>query len=591
MAKLVGTTTRSATLYQALTAPDKMKLGAKGAPVYTEEGVEDSRLTLFTMLVRGLDTEYIAESVSRILAFAETNTLAKEDLFVMMMQTRDIRGGKGERELFYTLFMTLMMTNQAECIALLDLIPEYGCWGDLITLFQKMPAYPDTKSAIITTMKTQLDNDTRLLVSYEESTSTATSSGAGAEAIDIKKPKLSLAGKWMPREGSSETFVAFEFAKVLFPEVTTKGAQMKAYRQLITRLNKALQTLEVAMCGHTWETIDPKGVPGRALKLYARALNNQPSTYAKYVHRALATAEERFPTDEDRKTCAAHFKAHLGKVATGEASVHGADVVFPHEIVNLLMNHLDDDLVLSPEQIATYEGQWADIVRKTKTANGLKKCVPVADVSGSMQGLPMTVSIALSILTYEVTDFPFIITFHDTPAIIKLDDCPTLLDKVRRVKKSPWGGSTNFQATMDLVLGKCVEAHLPASEIPKWILVFTDMGFDSANGYSRYVPSRTSGETHIEMIHRSWIAHGYTPPTIVVWNLRGEYKDFHAKADTDGVLMLSGWSPAILKMLQNEGIVLGTPMDGLRAILDDARYDPVRTRLREFWASFGVETF
>jgi hypothetical protein len=70
----------------------------------------------------------------------------------------------------------------------------------------------------------------------------------------------------------------------------------------------------------------------------------------------------------------------------------------------------------------------------------------------------------------------------------------------------------------------------------------------------------------------------------VVWNLRAEYKDCHATADQEGVVMLSGWSPALFKVLQEKGVEIATPLDALRALLDDPMYDCVRQRVRQ-WRS------
>ena len=43
------------------------KLGINGADVYDEEGVGDYRVTLFTMLNRGLEETYIQDNVTKIL--------------------------------------------------------------------------------------------------------------------------------------------------------------------------------------------------------------------------------------------------------------------------------------------------------------------------------------------------------------------------------------------------------------------------------------------------------------------------------------------------------------------------------------------
>jgi hypothetical protein len=93
------------------------------------------------------------------------------------------------------------------------------------------------------------------------------------------------------------------------------------------------------------------------------------------------------------------------------------------------------------------------------------------------------------------------------------------------------------------------------------------------------------------MIREAWKRAGedmwnqpFVPPRIVIWNLRAEYKDFHATADEEGVIMLSGWSPALFKVIQETRVEVLTPMQGLRLQLDDPMYEIVRERLRSLVA-------
>ena len=51
---------------QAMNSPDTTKLGVNGADVYTEEGVGDYRVSLFTMLNRGLEQSYIKDYVNKV---------------------------------------------------------------------------------------------------------------------------------------------------------------------------------------------------------------------------------------------------------------------------------------------------------------------------------------------------------------------------------------------------------------------------------------------------------------------------------------------------------------------------------------------
>ena len=86
---------------QAMNTPDLSKKGINGADVYSEEGVGDYRVSLFTMLNRGIDASYIGDYVGKV--FDRKINEEMRDVFVMAFQTRDVRGGKGERDLFYSL--------------------------------------------------------------------------------------------------------------------------------------------------------------------------------------------------------------------------------------------------------------------------------------------------------------------------------------------------------------------------------------------------------------------------------------------------------------------------------------------------------
>jgi hypothetical protein len=163
------------------------------------------------------------------------------------------------------------------------------------------------------------------------------------------------------------------------------------------------------------------------------------------------------------------------------------------------------------------------------------------------------------------------------------------------------GTSTDFQKAMDLVLQRCKEQRIRPGYEPENLIVLTDMNWDQACGSDRaslYTGNRyrhhvktDAWQTHVEMIRESFKragedmwgpGNGLTMPRIVIWNIAASSTDFHANADTEGVVMLSGWSPSLFKVLQKEGVVIQTPYAALRAQLDDERYDPVRARV-EAW--------
>ena len=77
----------------------------------------------------------MAEQVTACLAESRiSRELMASDLVVMAMQTRNCRGGKGEKDLFVGLFIELYRRFPDTMTALLPLVPTYGSYKDLFAL-------------------------------------------------------------------------------------------------------------------------------------------------------------------------------------------------------------------------------------------------------------------------------------------------------------------------------------------------------------------------------------------------------------------------------------------------------------------------
>ena len=179
-------------------------------------------------------------------------------------------------------------------------------------------------------------------------------------------------------------------------------------------------------------------------------------------------------------------------------------------------------------------------------------------------------------------------TFDAEPEWHSFAGQPTLQKKLQSIgHRLGQGLNTNFYKAAMRILEKMREHKVPVGEEPEDLIVMTDMGFDAAEAHN-YNSERYRGnwKLQLEQIRSEfqkvgqevWAnSNGWKPPRIVIWNLRADYKDFHAKADQEGVVQLSGWSPAVLKALQKSGVQVKTPYEGMRILLDDPRYDAVRT--------------
>jgi hypothetical protein len=272
--------------------------------------------------------------------------------------------------------------------------------------------------------------------------------------------------------------------------------------------------------------------------------------------------------DEER------FNKYLEDVKAGKSTI-AAGALLPHEIIASL-NDGDGG------QVA--ELQWKRVVDDLLKEGKMKNCLAVCDVSGSMDGTPMNVCVALGMLVAELNEEPWkgkVITFSANPQL-HLIQGHDLRSKSEFVQKMDWGGNTDFQKVFDLILQVAVKGNLKPEQMIKRVFVFSDMEFDQASGCgygSRscgygygygYVPR--AWETDYEVIQRKYREKGYgdAVPHIVFWNLR-DSKATPVPGTQPGVALLSGFSKNLLKLfLDNDGEI--SPDTTMEAAISGSEY-------------------
>lgn len=91
------------------------------------------------------------------------------------------------------------------------------------------------------------------------------------------------------------------------------------------------------------------------------------------------------------------FGEYLDSVKSGKQKI-AAGALLPHEIIKSL-KYGDDNQVS--------ELQWKRIVGDLCTIGKLKNALAICDVSGSMHGTPLDVSVALGLLVSESSEDPW----------------------------------------------------------------------------------------------------------------------------------------------------------------------------------------
>lgn len=348
----------------------------------------------------------------------------------------------------------------------------------------------------------------------------------------LQSKPVSLCAKWAPSQNKSLDR-RFHLVKRIIQRM---GISPREYRQnYLVPLRRHLKLVEQQMCQGEWAAIRYAHVPSRAMQLYRKAFGRH---------------------DQPR------FQEFLDQVKTGKQTIK-AGVLMPHELIQAYNHTLDaaDDQVL--------EEQWKALLSQYASVQTLSRTLVVSDVSGSMQGTPMDVSVALGIFIASLARGIFhnqLITFSATPEWTTLTETDSLRQKIIQVKQMDWGMNTDLQAVFQLILDKALSAETLPCEMPERIMIISDMEFDVASN---------SSLTNYQAIQQQYQAAGYRVPQIVFWNVRSSSltRQVPVTANQANVSLLSGFSPSMLKALLNGETV--TPWITLRGFLDVARYAAV----------------
>ena len=130
--------------------------------------------------------------------------------------------------------------------------------------------------------------------------------------------------------------------------------------------------------------------------------------------------------------------------------------------------------------------------------------------------------------------------------------------------KAPWGNNTNLRAAFEQVLNIAVNAHIPQEEMPKAIVVVSDMEIDHCGDreWSFY-----------ENMEDRFRREGYHIPNIIFWNVNSRHDIFHADKSRRGVQLASGQSVTVFKQILES--LDCTPVEAMEKTIGAERYDCV----------------
>lgn len=511
------TLTWNGALSNSLPDPKNVSKDSSSSPSHSYNG----RLSLFFHACRGVKEDTLKEHLK---------TSCNEsllDTFVLAFHIRDCRGGKGERRLGRYALKYLYNTYPEIFQKLLPLVPKYGRWDDLFFLYEAENKDKDSKNLVLQVYASQLKED--------------------LQNMNDGKP-CSLASKWLPSEKSSLNKKVNAYSSICKILKTDCKTLRKSF---ITPLRGYIKIVERYMCSGTWEKIDFNTVPSRAMLKLKKAFSEH--------------QEERFN----------EWKENLSKGKT----VIKAKQLMPHELIkNLCQSRSFSRDIFEKPDLQILQAQWNVIVEEVRKQGSFKDMIAVVDTSSSMFSsdyLPLSVSVSIGMLISEIVEGKFhghLLTFNTNPAFAVIPDSD-VLTRFNAVRNMSWGGTTNIEGTFKLILDKCLEKEVPPSEMPKKLVIISDMQFDECDKRLRKEGLK-DGITNFQRIEEMYDKSGYTRPTLIFWNVNGAIIDFPITTNDNKTCMISGFSPSIMKsFMKGEEI---TAVSVLKNVLQDKRYDEIR---------------
>ena len=456
-------------------------------------------------------------------AFGEDKVLAMKWLFY----ARDIRGGLGERRLFRVVLADFVNSNPEMIIPLINLIPEYGRYDDLWCLLDNK----ESAKVVLELVDKQLIEDLN----------------------NMKAGKsISLLPKWLPSCNASSAQTK-KYAKQIYKAL---GLTEREYRKVLSRLRKYLDVVEVKMSNKNWSEIKYEAVPSRANLIYNSAF---------------------LRNDEERR------REYLRKLTKGETKIN-ASTLFPHDIVHKYSSNGPWSYRLSPKD-ATIEALWKAL---PDTVQGCGNTIVVADGSGSMTSIvdrnsavtALEVANSLAIYFAERSSGEFkdkYITFSTCPQFVDLSKADSLHDKLQIALTHNEIADTNIERVFDLILTTAINNNMNQEDMPKNILIVSDMEFNRCATCSNGGYGHRPDQRLFEVIAKNYADAGYLIPRMIFWNVNSRTGTIHVKEYELGVALVSGFSVNVVKMVMSGKT---NPFECLLETLNSERYAPIEEALK-----------
>lgn len=434
----------------------------------------------------------------------------------ILFYARDIRGdeetqGLGERRVFRIILKYCALHHPEAIRPNLDLIGVYGRYDDLYELIGT-PLENDMWAA----MKKQFEEDLNNM---------------------SKGNAISLLAKWIKTADASSPKTR-ALGKLTAQKL---GYDVYNFKRIVRAMRKQIGIVEALMSTGRWNEIKYSEVPSRAMLIYRNAFRKH---------------------DEER------FSQFAQKAVTGEEKINSG-TLFPYDIVSRYAScnwydgkwYTGSNLNETEENVL--QAQWDQLPNYVDEGTN---ALVIADTSGSMSGRPMDTAVSLAIYFAQRNHGAFKnlwMNFSSRPSYQQIKG-KTLKQILNNINYSNWGNSTNCKAAFKMILDTAIQYHIPQEDMPKALVIISDMEFDYCGG---------ENWTFYDQMRSEFIRNGYEIPSVIFWDVESRHDVFHADKNRKGVILVSGQSAGTFKNLI--GAIGMSPIDFVMQVVNAKRYEPI----------------
>lgn len=340
----------------------------------------------------------------------------------------------------------------------------------------------------------------------------------GFIAYALTEQQDGLCAKWMPRQATKTDNTAHLLR-------TFMGLSPKDYRKLLVSLTNVV---EQKMCAGDWTGIDFSKIPSLASARYNKAFaRNAKENYDLYKE----------------------------KLVSGEAKIN-ANAVYPYDIIKTIRVGGEQEIAVAQwEALPNYLGE--DFILPMVDVSGSMSAA--ANGKGSLSCMDVAISIGLYLADKQKGAFKdMFLTFSANPELQILKG--NLNEKLNQLESSDWGMNTDIEKAFVKILDVAIKGNVPQSEMPKYLMIMSDMEFDEC----------TEG-TAFETLKHRYEAAGYQLPKVVFWNLKARLGNVPVTQNQENVALISGFSTNVLKSVLSAKTF--TPVGVMLETIMSDRYD------------------